>query len=144
MTDQAALKTQDDKNKAETPVASVGFSKETEPQKLQKAMEASLERAAEEAEKIKEKLSEQGMVPHHDTHLMTDDLDQIGATAPLKKADEMIKEQTVNIPIDQFELEKRKGQADDSSSWLKEKFFLVFQKAIRFGQKVVFGKPLQK
>lgn len=144
---QTSTDTTDDQAKAddstqkvvEPQVAPGPGEKEREPFTLSQAKEASLKSATEEAEKIKAELSEH--IPEHDKHLTSDDLTAIGASVPLKEAEEVVESQTVSIPISQFELENKKGGSlEESVRWMKAKFLWIAKKATHLGRRVVFGK----
>jgi len=137
--DQATLGDDKTRKVVEPQVAPGPGEKEREPFTLSQAKEASLESAAKEAEKIKAELAEH--VPEHDKHLVSDDLASIGASVPLKEAEEVVESQTVSIPISQFELENKKGGSlEESVRWMKTKCLWIAKKAAHLGRRVIFGK----
>ena len=145
---QTATKTANDEKSDQieperTGTADFG-SKEREPQSLAQAKEASLESAAKEAEELKAELKKQGLeTPHHEEHLTSDDLTNIGAFSPLKEAEEIVDKQTVTLPIDKFELEKKSSSLDDSFSWMKEKFLWIMRHATHLGKRIIFREKPQ-
>ena len=119
-------------------------SKEREPRNLAQEKEASLESAAKAAEELKAELKKQGLeTPHHEEHLTSDDLTKIGALSPLKEAEKVLESQTVTLPIDKFELEKKSISLEDSFSWMKEKFLWIMRRATHLGKRVIFKEKSQ-
>jgi len=144
MDQKSQLKKKQGEQPVVVPSAPAG-SKEKEAISLEDFRSASLESAARQAEEIKEKLSQQGLVPHHDQPLEIDEeLKELGAShPPLHAAEENFT--AVNIPMDEFQLKsKRPYPATESIKWLKTKMLWIYKRAFHLGQRILFrGKPPQ-